>query len=489
MAFRDHIQKFGLRLFLLQKPVDTIPSEVENDLRKFLIERRAYTDSWFFLIRVSIALALIGCLVADAVMSGIGAVHFMFWTTGYIFLNIAIHLISNTGFKFARWGYAAIDLTVIVLLRHLFQFDALLDPNATMIGLFSLSLIAYVHYSDVNLTSAMVVFVLLVTVVTLWINMFTLESTMLLTSVDSYFAQPLPALLLMSFMGAVSVTTHRLVHRLYAQLIRFSLEQHERTKAAVNTAVERSRRERLEELNKLKQDFITVISHELRNPITPLLSSLDILELELNGEDGPNEMLNIARESAARIQRVVTDYTRLAELITLDDESLLRWNVRLNDLLNVLQEQSKKQTRVIGNLDNLVVCTDPRLFGGALLALMRRAEQNTPQEDTITLRGYRENGEVVMSIHDPASFLEDQAIASLDDPFALTDDRAFAAQPTTGLELILARHSMRRLGGALQIDSSPNFGTTVHCTVPGKQSGARWLSNSQLRHELGALGM
>ena len=291
-------------------------------------------------------------------------------------------------------------------------------------------------------------------------------------------------------MAAVSVTTHRLVHRLYAQLMRFSIEQHKRTKAAVSTAVERSRRERLEELNKLKQDFITVISHELRNPITPLLSSLDILDAELSEDGNPNEMLTIARESAARVQRIITDYTRLAELITMDDDNLLRWNVHLNDLLSVLQEQSPKQTRVIGNFKDLVICTDPRLFGGALLALMRRAEHHTPQDGAITVRGYRDKkGEVIMSIHDPSSFLEEQAIARLDDPFALSNERAFSLQPNTGLELILARHSMRRLGGGLQIDSSPNLGTTVHCTVAGKQSDARWLSDAQLRQELATLGM
>ena len=490
-SLRKHIQKFGLRLFLTQEPMEALPSEVHKDLGKFLLERRAHTDSWFFLVRVSIALSIIGCLAADAVMSGHGQVEAVLWVTGYVFGNIAVHGFSNSGFQYARWGYAGLDFLVIMLLRHHFQLNALLDPNATMIGLLSLLLVAYVHYSDIRLTSVMVVSVLVVTVLTLWINilfLIPLESP-LMASVASYYAQPLPALLLLSFMGSVSITTHRLVHRLYAHLLRFSLEQHKRTKAAVSSAVERSRRERLEELNKLKKDFITVISHELRNPITPLLSSLDILDHELNGEAISNEMLGIARESAGRIQRIVTDYTKLAELITLDDESLLRWNVRLNDLLRALQEQTEKQHRIMGNIDDLVVCTDPRLFGGALLALMRRAEIHASANDTITMRGYDDNGEVVMSIHDPSSFLDEQTIASLDDPFALSDERAFSTQPNTGLELILARHSLKRLGGALQIDSSPNYGTTVHCTVPGQQSGTRWLSDAQLRQELGLVGM
>lgn len=487
-SLRNPIKKFGLRLFLVPEPMETLPTEVHADLGKFLIERRAHTNSWFFLIRVSIALALIGCFAAAAVIHGQGQVQAALWVAGYVFANIAVHVFSNNGFQYARWGYAGLDFLVILLLRHHFQFDALLDPNATMIGFFSLLLTAYVHYSDVRLTSVMVVAVLVVTVLTLWLDILFVESP-LLASVAAYYAQPLPAMLLLSFLAAVSVTTHRLVHRLYAQLLRFSLEQHKRTKAAVLSAVERSRRERLEELNKLKKDFITVISHELRNPITPLLSSLDILDHELAEAAKPNEMLSIARESAARIQRIVTDYTKLAELITLDDESLLRWNVRLNDLLRVLQEQTDRHPRVMGNIENLVVCTDPRLFGGALLALMRRAEIHAASGDIITLRGYDDDGEVVMSIHDPSSFLEEQIIASLDDPFVLSEERAFSTQSNTGLELILARHSLRRLGGSLQIDSSPGFGTTIHCTVPGQQPGTRWLSDAQLRQELGLVGM
>jgi len=487
-GFQDHIQRFGLRLFLLQEPLETMPSEVQSDLGKFLLKRRAYTDSWFFLLRASLALALMGCLVADAILNRHGQVFSTLWVVAYVVTNIVVHFAVNRGFRYGRWGYAGIDFLCILLLRYYFQLDALLDPNATMIGLFSLQLIAYVHYSDIRLTSVTVVAVLVMTVLTLWINMLSLDSP-LLAGVASYYAQPLPALFLLSFISAISVTSHRLVHRLYAQLERFSLEQHKRTKAAVASAIERSRRERLEELNKLKRDFITVISHELRNPITPLLSALDILKAEVKGTDAPHEMMTIARESAARIQRIVTDYTRLAELITMDDENLLRWNLRVEDLLRVLQEKTSTPPRIIGNLDDLVVCTDARLFGGALLALMRRAETHTPAHETITVRGYRENEEVVMSIHDPSSFLAAETIAALDDPFALSDERAFSTQPNTGLELILARHSLRRLGGTLQIDSTPDAGTTVHCSVPGLQPGTRWLTDAELRQELSAMRM
>ena len=178
--FRKHIPKFGLRLFLVQEPMEPLPSEVNKDLGLFLLERRAYTDSWFFLLRVAIAIGIIGYLAIDAVKNGRGQVEAVLWVTGYVFGNIAVHVLSNNGFQYARWGYAGLDFLVIMLLRHHFQSDALLDPNATMIGLLSLLLIAYVHYSDVRLTSVMVVVVLLVTVLTLWINILSTRKPVLM---------------------------------------------------------------------------------------------------------------------------------------------------------------------------------------------------------------------------------------------------------------------------------------------------------------------
>ncbi len=491
--FTGYSKSFGLQLFPAQESIGPIPPEARADLRTFLAQRWTYTDSWFFLLRVLLGLGIFGYLAFGAFVEQNGVTLGLVVAGIYVLCNIVIHLMSNHGFPYARWGYMILDFLAALVLRYLFEFDALLDPHATMIGIFSLLLIAYVQYNDIHLGSVLALVTILFTVLTFWITLLSLlpVDLHLFSNLpyQSQYPRPLQALMLLASLAAVCIMTHRLVHRLYNQLLRYSVEQSKRTKASAATAIERSRREHLEKLNQVKKDFITVISHELRNPITPLLSSLDILDNELNEGARSNEMLGIARESAARIQRIVIDYTKLAELITLDDESLLRWNVRLNDLLLVLQEQTDKQPCIMGNIDDLVVCTDPRLFGGALLALMRRAEIHTSVGDTITVRGYNDNGEVVKSIHDPSSFLEEQTIASLDDPFALSDERAFSTQPNTGLELILAHYSLQRLGGSLQIESSPNDGTTVHCTVPGQQADTRWLSDAQLRQELRAVGM
>ncbi|MFQ5571693.1 MAG: sensor histidine kinase [Rhodothermales bacterium] len=488
---KDYFEKMGLQLFLRQEPTPSLSPEAHADLRAFLIRRRAYTDSWFFLLRVLLGLGVFGHLLVGMISRQEGISLDITLAGLYVLINLAIHIKSNHGFQYARWGYMILDFLSVLALRYEFKFDALLDPHATMIGLFSLLLIAYVQYSDVRLGSVLALVTILFTVLTLWIDLRDMLPIELpfFANLPTQYPHPLQALLLLSALAAVCVVTHRLVHRLYSQLLRYSIEQEQRSKAAVASALERSRRERLEELNQLKHNFITVISHELRNPITPLLTSLDILRDELGSAVESYEMLGIARESASRIQRIITDYTKLAELVTMDDENLLRWNLRLTDLMDVLKEQTDKEPRMIGAFQNLVVCTDPRLLGGALLALLRRAELHTPDSETITFCGYGNQDEVVMSIHDPASYLEEQTIAALDDPFVLSSERAFSQQPTTGLELILASHSMRRIGGTLEISSQPNVGTTVHCMVPGPRPNALWLDDTQLRHKLGTIGM
>lgn len=467
--------------------MEATPPEVLAELRAFLKQRRSYTDAWFFLLRVLVALGLTAyfCLTQDSKL--VDLPEEILFAGFYIAANFAVQFFASRDRVPARWGYLLLDFSAVLLLRHRMHFDALLDPNATMIGLLSLLLIAYVQYSDIRLSSVLAVAAIAITVLTLWLNVLGLmPAAFAPLAPRPRLSEPFQAVLLLGYLGGVSVMTHRLVHRLYAQLLRYSMEQHRRTHAAVASAVERSRRERLEELSQLKHNFITVISHELRTPITPLLTALDILRQELNGQAAFFEMLDIAQDSAGRIHRVVTDYTKLAELITMDDESLLRWNLHLHEMLRFVQERSGAAVRLKGRLDDLAVSADPRLLGGALLALMRRAQMLTPPDDAVTVQGYEDHDAVVLSIHDPASYLDAATIESLNDLFALSSERAFAS-PNTGLELILAQHSLRRFGGTLQIDSLPGHGTTVHCCLPAKDAGLRWIQKPELRQELESL--
>lgn len=459
-----------------------IPAEILGDVRAFLADRHAQTDRWFFMVRMTLGLLLVGYLTIDAVNpAGVGPSK-MLLVLGYLLANLAVWFLGGgPGFTFARWIYAGLDFAFLLAPRHLFHFEALVDPNATMVGLFTLLLIAYTVYSDPLLSRALAAATLAATVLTVGLDVArdAAEASWL------YRSYPLRVILLLSYLGSFCLVTTLLARRLRQQVLNYGVELQKRMHASMTTAVERTRREKLEELNRLKHNFIAVLSHELRTPIAPLRSSLEIVRSEMGPEAERHELLNIALESASKLQRLVQDYTQLAELLTTEHNGLLRWNIRVAALVEVLREGMEQHLVETDGLDDLVVSADPRLLGGALLALMRRADLVTSPEAPVTVRGYADGASVVLSVHDPESYLEPDVVQSLDDPFLSSSERTFFS-PNTGIELVLAQHSIQRLGGKLRIDSDRGHGTTVYCILPGRQYGIQWLNDAQIRHELEA---
>lgn len=461
-----------------------IPPEVLGDVRAFLNERHEQTDRWFFVSRMTLGLLLVGYLTMDAINPGSVGSESMLLVLAYLLTNLGVFCLRSTIPGRTRWIYAALDVVFLLCLRHIFHFEALVDPNATMVGLFTLLLIAYTVYSDPVLSRSLALTALAATVVTIGFDIVREASL----PFDLYRSYPLRVILLLSYLGSFCLVTTLLARRLREQILNYSVELQKRMHASMTTAVERTRREKLEELNRLKQNFISVLSHELRTPIAPLRSSLELACSEKTHECDKVELLHIAMESAGKLQRVVQDYTQLAELLTTERNGFIRWNIRLSALVDVLRENVDHHQIITEGLDGLVTSADPRLLCGALLALMRRADLITSPETPITVRGRSEGGRIVLSVHDPESYLDHDEARSLDDPFNWSSERTFVSR-STGIELTLAQHSIQRLGGTLRVESHPGCGTTVHCTLPGRQHGAQWLHDTQLRFELEAFSL
>lgn len=459
-------------------PADGPPPDVLADVRTYLGRCEAEVNRVFLLARLALVGMLAGYFAIDtltittvlpaalALVLAYGALHLL--TASFLGQRAGVHRI-----------HVAFDVALVLVLRHAFLFEALVDPNATMVGLFSLLLIAYVTYGDPRLLAGTGAAMLAATAGTIgWAAWAGAAETM---GPASQQLHPLRVLLVLVYLGVVAATAYFLALRLRDNVLDYVVEVHKRAQAAMRSAVERVQRERLEELNHLKRDFIAVLSHELRTPLTPLRTSLELAHYELDAGDA-REMIGIALEATGRLQRLVQDYTRLAEVLTLEEDGLTLWNVRIEDLLAAVLDGNRSRVVVVEDSEGLVVATNPRLLGGALLALVRRAELVTTPETPITVRCHTDGAAIVLALHDPDSFI-DEATLSLDDPFAQSSERTFYAA-NTGIELVLAQHSLSRIGGRLRVVSEPGRGTTVYCTVPAARGAGRWLSGRQVREEL-----
>jgi signal transduction histidine kinase len=459
-------------------------SRASETARAYLRQRRRLMGRYFLAVRLLIGLGVAGYLAIDAMMSP-EVLEAPLAVVSYLLANVGIWLVCQTreDCRHTRWLFVGLDLTYVLLIRNFFAFEVLAGPNVTMAGILALALVAYTFYSDPRLTASLVFVSMLAVGASLWA-----EAAQATGGFSQHY---LRATLLMGYLAAFGLVSLGLALFTRQQTLNFLREQQERIEASMEAAVERGRSEHLSELNHLKEEFITVLSHELRTPISPLRSSLELLEEDLKGQPDALDTLDLAREATHQLQHLALDYAQLAEVLTRRDDhnASQPLNVRLASLVDVLvkNRDAAKRTRRKG-LDELAVIADPYLLGGALTALLRRADLLTPDDQRFTVRGHADDSEerVVLEVNDPGNEIDDAINDQLDDPFSFSEERAYYT-PNSGLELILAHHAIEQLGGALRVESAPGEGTTVVCSLPAARPDAEWLDDDQLHFQSGVL--
>jgi signal transduction histidine kinase len=240
--------------------------------------------------------------------------------------------------------------------------------------------------------------------------------------------------------------------------------------------VERALRERAEALetaDRLKSEFISNVSYELRTPLNTIIGFAEILANQYFGELNPRqtEYCRGIIGSSERLLTIINDILDLASIeagrMTLDREPV-EPRALLDTVCGIMNEWARSQ-----NLKLNVDCppdlgpieVDERRLKQALCNLISNAIKFTPPGGTITITGRVENGEAKFSVVDTGIGIaaEDQERVFKEFERAR---RPEARRAGAGLGLSLVKRIVELHGGHVDMNSVPNRGTTVVCVLP-----------------------
>ncbi|PSQ99521.1 MAG: hypothetical protein BRD48_03935 [Bacteroidetes bacterium QS_9_68_14] len=487
-----------------------VPPEADEDpdtraeIEAYLTEQRADMCQWLLVVRAGGALGVAGYLALSALMTSAaypsGA---LLLAVAYAMANGAVclgttYLTGGTGLGRAApcWGHAFTDVALVMAVYSLFggALAGGVAPGVVLVGLLVLVLLVYTLLGYPVLSTTLALASLSVAAGAFYVVP---EAGAGPLPPSGASAAPMRAYLLVEYLSIACLVTCLLALRLRRRRAAHRTELHRRLRSQVEADLEGERRRQAEALGQLKRDFISVLSHELRNPVAPLVSSLEVVQQDAAKGRCNAPLVDIAARSAYQLQHLVNDYTRLARLLTRPPEHVTRQNVPLAPLVEAtashlterfaghparrLPDAPPPPRFALDDLAGRAVAADPSLLGAALRALLLRATRYAVGEAPVTVRGFAENGEAGFTVHDPNSALDADALASLDeDLFAPTDERLYSDE-ATGLELLLAQHALRRLGGRLDAKRHAEGGTTIRCTLPAASEAHDWTTPEQAR--------
>jgi len=232
-------------------------------------------------------------------------------------------------------------------------------------------------------------------------------------------------------------------------------------------------REALREADSRKDEFLATLAHELRNPLAPLRSSLDVLGIAAAQGAVPGPALEIMERQLSHLVRLVDDLMELSR-ITRGNFELRKEPVRLDGALRSAIEACEPLIRAGRHRLNLALPADPvvldadpvrlaQVFGN----LINNAAKYSDPGGMISVSAGVEGLEAVVSVADTGDGITPASLPLLFKMFFRGSQSAHRNQSGLGIGLPLVRRLVEMHGGRVEAESEgPGRGSRFTVRLP-----------------------
>lgn len=230
----------------------------------------------------------------------------------------------------------------------------------------------------------------------------------------------------------------------------------------------KSANEKLKELDRMKDEFIGIASHELKSPIQPIFG---FAELAKSGDIDQNEAWEGVTQLAKKLQdlaNAVLDVSKIEsgrlklhfEKIPINDSIL--------EVINELKMNLNQKIKIQKNLDeNIEIEVDKIRFGQVIRNLLNNSIKFTSEGTvSITSNVFQDENKVLVRISDSGSGIPEDILPKIFEKFVT---KGKGSQSGTGLGLFLCKGIITAHGGEITARNNPEKGAMFEFSLPISQ--------------------
>ena len=233
----------------------------------------------------------------------------------------------------------------------------------------------------------------------------------------------------------------------------------------------RNKVQTLTRVNERKDLFLATVSHELRNPLSPLITAAELLQDYAEEHPELKQPVGVIRRQVDAMERLISDLVDVARIgagkIHFEAEPLdLR--AALNQAVETLRPKAtakRQQTEILLLQEPVIIKGDPARLQQVFINLIDNAIKYTPEAGRIWIKLSREGPEAIVRIEDNGVGIEPQILSQIFDMFTQADGPH--AAKGLGIGLALVKNLVTLHGGTVQAQSDgPGHGTEVIVRLP-----------------------
>jgi signal transduction histidine kinase len=237
----------------------------------------------------------------------------------------------------------------------------------------------------------------------------------------------------------------------------------------------------LAKLERLRAEFVSVASHELKTPINVIIGYLDLMNEGIYGPIDPKQKqvldtINNQANALTRLVKRLLDISRFEASggkLEVRQMDLQRFLQTLEGSFSVLASQRSIEFS-INHDDNLpeTVYWDEDRINEVLGNLLSNAFKFTERGGKVQLKVARKDSSVEITVADTGAGIPPEQLPHIFDKFFQADNQAAAATKGTGLGLAIAKEIVEAHDGHITVNSKVDHGTTFCVTLPAEPAAA-----------------
>jgi two-component system phosphate regulon sensor histidine kinase PhoR len=227
----------------------------------------------------------------------------------------------------------------------------------------------------------------------------------------------------------------------------------------------------LKQLDQMKSEFVSTVSHDLRSPLTSIKGFADLLPVVGSLNEQQTYFLQKIRNGVETVTEMVSDLLDLGRI-----EAEVRMEMETCDVNAIIEkavagqvnhaELKMQALQMHTEPDMPPVLGNPLRLGQAISNLVSNSIKYTPEGGHISVSSTREDGQIFVRVEDDGIGIAQEDVGHVFDKFYRVDRPETAGIVGSGLGLSIVRTIIEKHRGRIWVDSELGAGTTFTIVLP-----------------------
>jgi len=231
---------------------------------------------------------------------------------------------------------------------------------------------------------------------------------------------------------------------------------------------------KMREVDRMKDEFVSIVSHELRTPLTSIRGSVQLVldEPQAVADAEHRQLLQIALNNCERLVRIINDILDVSKIesgnLTLRRKATHVAEIVRQSMDVVATPARNARVTLAANVpaNARPVMIDPDRIVQALVNLLSNAVKFAPADSTVTVSVTGSDSMVTIAVADQGEGIAPENLNRLFRKFQQVDSSSSRRKGGTGLGLAITKALVEQHGGRIFVDSEVNRGTRFSFTLP-----------------------